>query len=385
MGRKKKQLKAKEPIRLRSKMLANGSQSLYLDEYDPKTQKHKYEFLKLYIVPEVDEAAKVLNANTLQAANKIKSQRIIELTNEGAGVKQHSARSKMLLVDWLRHYSERKLKTGQSDESSRQIDKMIKHLIAYKGDKVTMAEIDKAFCEGFLEYLKSVTVRNGIQMAEVTQHTYYKRFSMALGWAVKKDVIAENPATKVDRDLKPGVPESKREHLDVEEVKALIATPCKNEATKQTYLFSCFSGLRCSDIVDLKWGDIVTRGGQMWIEKVMIKTRKPLSVPLTNEALMWMPERGNASDSDKVFAVPTQAHLNKVVKDWAEKAGVTKHLTFHTARHTFATLELTAGADLYTVSKLLGHSNIKITQVYAKIVDKAKVDGVNKLSGLFNS
>ena len=377
-------MKAKEPIRLRSKMLANGSQSLYLDEYDPKTQKHKYEFLKLYIVPEVDEAAKVQNANTLQAANKIKSQRIIELTNEGAGVKQHATRSKMLLTDWMRYYYDKKKKAGQSDSFARNIDKTMLQLIHYKGDKVTIGEVDKEFCEGFLKHLATAnSTQTGQPLRKVTQAHYYKLFRMAMGEAVRKDVIKENPATLVDRDLKPRVPESKREFLDVDEVKALIATPCKNDAAKRAYLFSCFCGLRCSDIAALTWGNIVSRGGQLWIELTMQKTQKPVSIPLAREAQMWMPEQGEAKESDKIFSLPCQVHLNKAIRTWAEAAGITKHLSFHTARHTFATLELTAGADLYTVSRLLGHTNIKTTQVYAKIIDRKKDEALHRLSGLF--
>ncbi|MEO3192635.1 Arm DNA-binding domain-containing protein [Parabacteroides distasonis] len=111
MAKKKKALKAKEPIKLRAKSLSNGNKSLYLDIY--KDGKRTYEFLKLYIIPEVDETAKARNANTLQAANAIKAQKIIELTNDEAGVTKNTSRSKMLLIDWMRHYSDHKLKTGK--------------------------------------------------------------------------------------------------------------------------------------------------------------------------------------------------------------------------------------------------------------------------------
>ena len=101
----------------------------YLDIY--KDGKRTYEFLKLYIIPEVDETAKARNANTLQAANAIKAQKIIELTNDEAGVTKNTSRSKMLLIDWMRHYSDHKLKTGQSAAFHIQIDKAIKHLLTF--------------------------------------------------------------------------------------------------------------------------------------------------------------------------------------------------------------------------------------------------------------
>ena len=94
----------------------------------------------------------------------------------------------------------------------------------------------------------------------------------------------------------------------------------------------------------------------------------------------------NAKQTDKVFNMPLIEgnYYNVLLKEWVKSAGITKKVTFHVARHTFATLELTAGADLYTTSKLLGHSNVTTTQIYAKIVDKKKAEAVNLVSNLFN-
>ena len=375
MAKKKQPKKAKEPIKIRFKQLANGNQSIYLDTY--KDGKRQYEFLKLYIVPEIDEAARLQNQNTLQAATAIKSQRLIDMANDEAGITKASQRSKMLLIDWMRYYSDHKKKTGQSDAFSKQIDKAIRHLVLYKGDKVTMKDVDKAYCLGFIDYL------NGLQMANVTTAGYFRCLNCALNMAVKEEILPYNPITKISSDQRIKIPESTREYLTVDEVKTLIASDCINEATKRAYLFSCFCGLRYSDIKALTWGDVLLDGEQYRVKIVMVKTQKTLYLPLSKEALRWMPERGNAKDTDKVFALPSQCYLNVVLRTWAANSGLTKHVTFHTARHTFATLELTAGAELYTVSKLLGHTQVKTTQIYAKIIDKKKDEAVNQLSRLF--
>ena len=340
MARKTTTIKAKEPIRLRFKKLANGNQSIYLEQYDPKTQKRSYEFLKtnegirLILVPETDATAKVLNENTMLAANKIKAERIMSLISEGTGVKRYAIRSKVLLKDWIQTYRDRKKKAGRSDATVRNIDKVIIQLVKYKGEKVTIGEVDKKFCEGFLEYLAGRKAITGQPLAKVTQAQYFKQFRMALGAAVKENIIAENPALQVDRDLKPTIPESKREYLSVEELKKLIATPCCNEATKTAYVFSCFCGLRCSDIEALTWGNIKTEDGITFIDIVMQKTRIPLQVPLSDEAIKWMPERGNATDTDKVFSLPTKPYMNIVIKKWAKAAGISKRLSFHMASHS---------------------------------------------------
>ena len=381
MAKKKKAVKAKEPIRLRFKELANGNKSIYLDIY--RNGKRSYEFLKLYLIPEVDEATKARNVNTLQAANAIKAQKIIELTNDEAGVTKTSTRSKMLLIDWMNHYSDHKLKTGQSAAFHIQIDKAIKHLIKYKGDAVTMKEVDKSYCLGFIDYLNNAKRKDGKTMAKVTTAGYFRCLNCALNFAVKEEIIPFNPITKINSDDRIKVPESTREYLTVEELKALIASKCINEATKQAYLFSCFCGLRLGDIQALTWGDIILDGSQYRARIVMKNTQKTLYLPLSNEALKWMPDRGEAKDTDKIFHLPYQTYINMVLKVWAANSGIAKTVTFHTARHTFATMMLTLGADIYTTSKLLGHTQVKTTQIYAKIVDKKKDEAVNLTDGIF--
>lgn len=92
----------------------------------------------------------------------------------------------------------------------------------------------------------------------------------------------------------------------------------------------------------------------------------------------------DAADSDNVFArLPKEQYLNDLIKAWAKETELSKHVTFHTSRHTFATLLLTLGADLYTVSKLLGHANMKTTQIYGKIVDQKKDYAVSRIDKAF--
>ena len=92
-----------------------------------------------------------------------------------------------------------------------------------------------------------------------------------------------------------------------------------------------------------------------------------------------------AAPEAAIFELPHSTTLGRVIDRWAKEAGITKHVTFHCARHTFATLELTMGADLYTVSKLLGHTSVSTTQIYAKIVDQKKKEAVNLLNDLFTN
>lgn len=376
MPRTKKPTKVKEPIRLRTKELADGSKSLYLDIY--RNGKRTYEYLKMYLIPETDRNARQQNETTMAAANAIKSKRIIELTSGEAGIVNH--KDKVYLQDWMQTYKENQ---ERRDKKGISQIKSVTHILKdYAGERFTLDRIDITFCQGFIDYMLTTYRPKGKPIAASTRNTYYQIFNGALNAAVRAKRILRNPFNEMDKSEKPKMPESVRSYMTIEEVRALIATPMENKEVKSAYLFSCFCGLRISDILRLKWKDIFVDNGQYRLAVSMQKTREPIYLPLSNEALKWMPERGDKTADEHVFDLPTT--VNQLIKPWAKAAGISKRFTFHTARHTFATMLLTLGADLYTVSKLLGHTSVKITQVYAKIINKKKDDAVNLTNGLFD-
>lgn len=380
MARPKKQAKIKEPIRLRTKTLANGNKSLYLDMY--QNGKREYLFLRLYLIPETDQAAKTTNQNTLQAANAIKAQKIIELANSKAGLSSASVRSKIKLSDWVDQYAETVTKRNADSRYNLHLIALRNHLEKYNHG-VMLRNVTKEFCEGFIEYLLNSTTFKGTPMAPSTAEGYMTMLTSALNAAVREEVITANPMFKVDPLKKPKHGQSMREYLTIDEIKTLMETPSKHESIKRAFLFCCFCGLRYSDVEALTWGNITEQNGQSFARIIVRKTRQPLHVPLSPEALRWIPERGAAADEDKIFNVG-EYHVGRLhLKKWIDTTDIKKHVTFHVARHTFATLMLTLGADLYTTSKLLGHSKVTTTQIYAKIVDAKKVEAVNLVNDIF--
>jgi len=379
MARKKKQTKAKEPIRIRFKAIANGNKSIYLDCY--QNGKRTYEFLKLYLIPEVDEAARVQNQNALQAANAIKAQRTIEITNGQAGIKANPQLAKMSFVDWMQVYEKSLRRDGKT--YGKQIGNTIRLLDMYKKG-VLLRDVDKSFCIGFIDYIRNkYKMSNGKFLSDTTISNYTRAIACALNKAVKDGIITKNPLHELSTTERPQTPPSKREFLTIEEVKALIATDCDMPEIKRAFLFACFCGLRISDVEALTWDKIATDNGRLVCNIVMKKTKEQLYLPLSKEALVWLPKRGDAKPSSKVFSLPGQTCLSKYLQIWAAQAGITKHVSFHVSRHTFATMMISLGADLYTVSKLLGHTNIKVTEVYAKLVNAKKFDAVSLTDGIF--
>lgn len=377
--RKKKPIKAKEPIRIRFKAIANGNKSIYLDCYH--NGKRSYEFLKLYLIPETTEAAKVQNANTMQAANAIKAQRMIELANNQAGIKANTQLSKMLLVDWMQVYQKSLIRDGKTYGAT--INNTIKMINEYQKG-ILLKDVDKVFCIGIIDYMRNkYRMSNGKPLSAVTIANNTRALSCALNKAVRDGVINQNPLHTLSASEKPQIPQSKREFLSIEEVKALISTDCDLPIVKQAFLFSCFCGLRVSDVEALTWGMISKDNGNYVCNIVMKKTKEQLYLPLSKEALKWLPNRGEAKDQDNVFPLPSDSCVYKYLQRWVRAAGITKHVSFHVSRHTFATMMISLGSDLYTVSKLLGHTNIKVTEVYAKLVNVKKFEAVNLVNDVF--
>ena len=386
MARTKKINRESSFVTLRTKPVSKGRQSYYLDIY--KDGQRKYEFLKLYLVPATNEAAKIQNANTEQAAKAIRNQRELEII-QGKGGLAPVSNSKLLLLDWMEEYRKMKLATGQSNERALSVDKVMTHLKAYAGEKTKLSAVDSDFCKGFVAYLGNATsgkhTQNPKPLASSTANAYFQLFTSALNEAVRQKKIAANPVLYLSReDKKPIKAEkSNRTFLTIEEVKQLAATDFKNESIKQAFLFACFTGLRISDIRNLTWGNIVERNGSFFVTITMQKTREPLTIKLNKQAAKWLPKKNATKE---VFDLPVyNAIINDNLKRWAKKAGIEKSLCFHMSRHTFATMELTLGADLYVVSKLLGHNDVSVTQIYADIINKKREEAVDLMDSAFET
>lgn len=370
-----KQLKIKEPVKIRTKSLTNGCLSIYLDIY--MDGKRKYEFLKLYIVPERNRLDKKRNAETLKLANAIKSQRIMEVQNGMYGFSPNKS-SNISLTDYMRTVA------GQSkDNKSRwnAIHAVISHLEKYTPSGVLLRKVDRAYLLGFIDYLKKARQQHSEKEKMLhanTQLHYFKILRYCLNCAVTEEYISSNPIGKLKHEEKPKRCRTERDYLTIKELERLIHTPFYNVLLKKAFLFSCFCGLRHCDIIALKWENIhFDENGNVWLSITQQKTMETITLPLCNEAVKHLPAKRNARKDERVFrGLISLGRSNEILHRWTDLAGISKHVTFHTARHTHATMMLALGADLYTVSKLLGHSNIQTTQIYAKLIDESKMKAV---------
>ena len=395
LAKQKQTVKLKEPVRIRFKQLSNGNQSIYLDYYTGDVirkenyvgGKRKYEFLKLYLIPERTREDKAKNEATLALAKAIQSRRIVEVQNDAHGF-QNTNKSRVNLLDYLENIGKQSAEQG-SRNYARTVLNTVRALKLFRGDYIAFRDVDKEFLSEFTDYLRQMpkaskygVLKTGGRLSANSVVSYYGTLRTAINRAYKEGIITVNPTKEFDFASKVRQEPSRREYLTIDELKTLINTECRHEIVKRAFLFSCLCGLRVSDIRKLRWCDLQRSGGRVRIEITMQKTKEPLYLPISDEALKWLPERGEANDSDYIFPLTHEGTVNDTLQHWAKVAGITKHISFHVARHTHATMMLTLGADLYTVSKLLGHKNIATTQIYAKIVDKKKEEAIGLIPNL---
>jgi len=382
-------LKAKEPVRIRYKKLANGNQSIYLDIY--KDGKRIYEFLKLYIIPERSIFDKESNKNAIDEAKRIKAERTLELLNNPSTLKNKGIGKKVTIFQYIEIIAGRHLeKTNNKRGLYYNLMSLSRHLEQYNGNKTTLADIDKNYILGFIQYLEtanSYVTNKSNKKIKITDNTRYKLFNLlksTINKAVNDDLIDVNPCNKIALSEKPKQIESKREYLTIDEVKKLIETDCKNEMVKSAFIFCCLTGLRWSDIKKIKY-DNFKRGSDNKIELAFRqqKTKEMTYLQISNEAFKWVPDQVGNNNNDIVYVLPKNDNANNFIKKWSNKAGISKPITFHCSRHTAATLNLSLGTPIEVVSKLLGHTKISTTQIYAKIVSEAKREAVNKQDGIF--
>ena len=373
-------IKVSDPVKIRFRNTANGGQSIFLD-YVVKG-KRKFEFLKLYLLPGSSKEIKEQNNATMMIVQAKKSQRVLDLQDETRD--RTLAASTTLqgkrVGDFINHLIESDIIAEKTKKAYRNLLRFVND---FYGEKLTFRKVDKQFVKDFIKRLQSYKCPHAYgsksakeSMSNNSIIAVYSVLRSILAKAYDEGVLAENPACAVPISEYVKSLDKERVFLEMDELQRFADTETEYEEEKRAFVFSCLCGLRISDIRALKWGDIKKVGGDYKISIRQIKTKKLLSLPLSPEALNWLPDNNGAKATDFVFHLIAQQYINDRVRKIAEKAGIRKHITFHSARHTHATLLLTLGTDIYTVSKLLGHRRVSTTEIYAAVVDDKKREAI---------
>lgn len=371
---------------------ANGLQALYLCVTIGKDR--KYYSLKKYIDPKFwdNDAHQVKaregNASFINNYIRDKEKEVMNI------FQQFSFEEKALTIESFHNYyrkggkdiaksffdffeSELEIQKKTISPSAQEVYRKMRNKVKAFAPNLMLAEINHDFITRFESYLIGVCKlnRNTASKALSVFRTYVRA-------AYHKGFIKSYPFAMFK--IKTGV--SNRTYLTELEVKAITDLRLFNDGesnAQEMFLFACYTGLRFSDLINITWDNIqLITGRKSEVTKILsfenVKTGHITEIPLIKEAIEIL----NRKDEEQkyIFKKISNQKLNEHLKTIQEKAGISKNLTAHMARHTFATLALTKGIDIATVSSLLGHTNLKTTQIYAKVINEKKIEEMKKFS-----
>ncbi|WP_276133064.1 site-specific integrase [Polluticoccus soli] len=352
--------------------------SLYLVYYYGPAEKREYEFLGLYLFEKAKtQLQKDHNKETIQLAESIRAKKVLAEQSSRYGFRSN-ALQKMSFLDFFKKQAE--IRREGSDSNYERWMTVYRIMLKYtKGRDVTMEAANEEFLEGFKEFLQSdqAAIRQqGKKLGKNSIVAYFNIVKTALKEAFRAKILKENPSLRV-KSLNGE--ETNRQYLNLEELKVLTKTPCDNPKLKKAFLFSALTGLRWSDVTSLVWGQIIFSETDGWaINYTQKKTKKAEILPVSENAIKFL---GDRKEEDKLLFpnLVYSSHNNGLLQDWISRAGINKKITFHCARHSFATLQLSMDTDIYTVSKLLGHRHLRTTEIYAKVIDKKKIEAARRI------
>ncbi|WP_439883460.1 site-specific integrase [Pontibacter sp. MBLB2868] len=367
-------------VKLRARLLPSGGESFYLDYNE--NGKRKYDFLGLHLTasPKTPEE-RTANKDNQLLAERIRSERELQLSKNTLIVKA-SVQRKANFLAFLDEYTELYPK-----KDARVIKAMASQFKKFVGNPpiFPFSEVTVRVCSRFRLYLEQ-------HCSGSTPYNYFKKFRKVLKEAMKEGLIGQNPAEEVENRHTAGI---EKEVLTMEEIQKLANEECYLSEVKRAFLFSCVTGLRFCDVKDLDWSSIAENVMRLKQQK----TSKDVVVNLNKTALHLLGERPKPkeADADKsaakkrtraeedrnrrqpVFNLPSNTTCAKHLQKWADKAKLNKKVTWHCARHSFGTNLLLSGADIRSVSGLLGHSSLVETQKYVRLVDSLKEKAVENL------
>lgn len=378
-------------VTARLRKIGGKGYTAYLDLY--RKGKRSYEYLEIYLKedylrPLRDELGNVLTDSKgkprypkptpddklkLELIEKIRLQRELQLKNNEYGFEDPAVRN-INLIDYVDEI--------QLEKKTSLYKSLYSHLKKCFGKVLLLRDIDDKTVLQFLKYLAQKNKLNSN-----SRSTYFAGLSAIFNNAIRDKILVQNPCNLIARKDKPKTHESQRIFLTADELRLLAETPY-NEGyqIKEAFLFSCLTGLRISDVLQVRYQDIVEGVLQYRQQKsnrqfhylplseqtkLLLSTLRP---DPKGELLFWQLKR-------KIGATQRLSLLEK----WVSSSGINKHVTWHVGRHTYATLLISEGEDIYTVSKLLGHSHVTITERYAKIINAKKTAAVNRIPQIIKS
>lgn len=368
-------------IKIRQRKPKDGQIRLFLDIYNPSAKKTRTnKTLDLFLYENPTPTQKKSNKETIDAAEKIRSKFTLELAYDNNGLSELSTKDKSS-IDFIDYFLEQTEIRYESKNNYGNWDSVHKHLQKFCPKGIAINQVDVKWLNDFKNYLeKTAKKKSNEPLSQNSLHSYFNKVKACLNQAHRDELINKNPAHRV-KGFKEG--EVQREYLTFEELQKIAKMDCEIPKLKTAFLFSCLTGIRWSDINNLTWNDLQhSETDDYWFIRFrQQKTKGVETLPISLQAKELIGEMGDSEE--RIFiGLKYSAWHNLKLQQWVMKAGISKTITFHCARHTYATLQLANGTDIYTLSKLLGHRELKTTQVYANVIDEKKIEATNAIPKL---
>lgn len=364
-------------VSLRKRQLRNNRTRLYFDYYppllNPQTgKKSRKEILKLYIYDKPkSDAEKLHNKETMQLAENVRARRQLDLQSQLLGFTPDHLR----LESFQAYF--RKLARRQRGMNWHNWDSSVRYFEKFAdGQNLRFIDINLTLCEDFKAYLRSGPKlrENRVGIGHNSALSYYNKFRTALKQAWREKLIPDDLYA-----LSPGLKEREAhvEFLTMSDVHKMLRVPLKDQLCKRVTLFGILTGLRFCDVHALTWAEVRGEPGSYYLQFIQRKTTKTQHMPISDQAYQLLEKPGKPDE--RVFNGLYYCRIRDFLKLWPLQAGIPKHITFCCLRHTYATLQLNNGTDIFTVSKMLGHRHVKTTQRYTRLLEQKKRDTTTRI------
>ncbi|MDY6320972.1 MAG: tyrosine-type recombinase/integrase [Bacteroidales bacterium] len=384
-------------VEIKERALKGGNRGLYMEYYEKGFRKR--ENLHLYLIPDDATNAKSINKRTYLKAMAVRSDRILNPPEfDKKPGQEDGIDCTTTWLEWCDEYIRYSVGCGNGESAmqhKKTARKRIKEYLERKGrTDILLKDVTTEIISGLYDYMRNdyrnpgqIKVRDG-RLSDYSLRHFGETINAIFNKALREGRIGYNPLRGLNTLERFHVPDKHREYLTPDELTRFLAVEPATETERQVqkaFGLSCMTGLRLGDVQRLRWDDIKPMGEGWAVSIVQQKTGNQVTVPLNGLALSLLPPRPE-NDDENVFRLPGKSgKVTKYVRSIRDKAGITgKELTYHCSRHTAATLAISAGAELYSVSKILGHRNLVSTQVYAKVNLDKKIEAVNLTKGLFD-
>lgn len=347
-----------------------------------KIQHHrKKETLNLYVwISPRTAQERQMNKNTLQLAEKIRFEKEQEMLEDRKGYRLKKDKEQNFLRYFRNHRDNEAFTMPVRKSYKYSYIRFIEYLeltprFAKYKDVLPMDAITPDMVLGFTNYLRKKCTGEG-------PRKNYHWFKKVVADAVDEELMKKNPCRGIRIVYDTNV--MLKEILSPREIKKLAAFRYEGEHRniQRAFIFCCFTGLRYCDVSELTYENIDYENMVMRFNQKKAAGRSAhaaVTTPLNDELLKLIGEPENGDHSQSIFSLPHKGTARKHLARWVEKAGIKKSITWHCARHSFAVNLLNAGTDIKTVSSLLGHASIKMTEKYLHVIDSRKQKAINSL------